>query len=57
MAMVDNKIKVISAVLFQFAIVGILTYCLVAGVGDTQTIIGALIGLAVGVGVNSITDI
>jgi len=57
MKTLECNLKLISAVLFQFSIVGILAYCLVTGIGDTDTILGALIGLAVGIGVNSITDI
>ena len=51
-----NKFKVISAVLFQFSILLILTWCLNYGVGDTNTILGALIGLAVGVGINTVKE-
>ena len=51
-----DKLKVIAAVVFQFSIVGILTWCLYAKIGDPETIIGALIGLAVGIGLNSIKE-
>jgi len=52
----DNKFKTVTAVLFQFAILAILTWCLYAKIGDPETIIGALIGLAVGVGLGSISE-
>ncbi|WP_165000420.1 hypothetical protein [Anaerophilus nitritogenes] len=52
----ENKIKTISAIVFQFTIVAILTFCLVTKIGDPETIIGALIGLAVGIGINSISE-
>jgi len=51
-----DKFKMIAAVVFQFALVGILTWCLYAKIGDPETIIGALIGLAVGVGLGSISE-
>lgn len=51
-----DKLKSISAVLFQFTILGILTWCLYAGIGEPDTIVGALIGLAVGVGLNTIKE-
>ncbi|WP_165000419.1 hypothetical protein [Anaerophilus nitritogenes] len=56
----DNRIKIISAIIFQFTIIAMLFYCLVTGIGGVEvvnTIVGALIGLAVGIGVNNITDI
>jgi hypothetical protein len=53
---VTDKFKTISSVLFQFAILTIMTGCLYLGVGDTNTIIGALIGLAVGVGINTVKE-
>ena len=52
----DNKFKMFAAILFQFALVGILTWCLYAKIGDADTIIGALIGLAVGIGLGSISE-
>lgn len=48
--------KTLSAVIFQFAILGILTWCLYFEIGDANTIIGAIIGLAVGIGINSIAE-
>ena len=48
--------KQASAILFQFALLSILTWCLYSEVGDPDTIIGAMIGLAVGIGINTITE-
>lgn len=44
------------ASLFQFSLLGILMWCLYNSIGDANTIIGAVIGLAVGIGINSITE-
>lgn len=52
----DNKFKIVTAVLFQFTILAILTWCLYAKIGDADTIIGAVIGLAVGIGLGSISE-
>lgn len=54
--MEKTKLKTISAIIFQFTILGILTWALFVGIGDANTIIGALIGLAVGIGINSIAE-
>ncbi len=51
-----DKFKMISAVLFQFILVGILCGCLYLNIGDANTILGALIGLCVGVGIGSIKE-
>jgi hypothetical protein len=51
-----DKFKTVSAVIFQFSILAIMTGCLYLGVGDTNTIIGALIGLAVGIGINTVKE-
>lgn len=51
-----ENLKLISAVLFQFVILGVLSYALFKGIGDQATITGALIGLAVGIGLNTIRE-
>ena len=51
-----DKFKEVAAVTFQFCILSIMTGCLYLGVGDTNTIIGALIGLAVGIGINTVKE-
>jgi len=54
-----KMLKMVSAILFQYTIIGILTYSLITGIGGddmAKTIIGALVGLAVGIGINSISE-
>lgn len=51
-----ENIKLYSAIAFQFLILAVLTACLFTGTGDANTILGAIIGLAVGVGIGSIKE-
>ena len=48
--------KFIIASLFQFSVLGVLTYALISGIGDSEFILGALTGVMVGVGVDSIRE-
>lgn len=49
------KVKEYSAVIYQFAILGVLGWALYSGI-ETETVIGAFIGLAVGIGLNTIKE-
>ena len=51
-----GKFRQTAAVVFQFTILGVLTYCLIMNIGDQNTILGVIAGLAVGVGMNSVTE-
>lgn len=53
----DRSFKIISAVVFQYLILLVLSACLFTGVGDQQIILGGFIGMLVGVGTESISTI
>lgn len=50
-----RMLKFCTAVLFQFSLLAVLTYALVSGLADANLIIGAFVGLLVGVGTNEIS--
>lgn len=52
-----RKLKVISAISFQFMLLIILSIALFKNVGQTDTILGALVGMLVGIGTESIAQI
>ena len=52
----EKTIRFAVSAVFQFSLLGVLTWCLYKGIGDSNTIIGAVIGLAVGIGINSIVE-
>jgi len=52
----ENKVKLYCAIAFQFLLLAILTGCLFFKIGDVQTLQGALIGLLVGIGINSVKE-
>ena len=48
--------KLILASVFQYAILAVLTYALITGIGEADTIIGIFAGLLVGIGTESIKE-
>ena len=53
----NNKVIFYTACVFQFILLFILTYVLVAGLGSSETIVGAFLGLLSGVGTEAIKHV
>ena len=54
MKLEENKVLKYSAIAFQYVVLAILTFALVTEIGDTNTIIGVLAGLLVGIKIEDI---